>query len=452
MTALARVRELLGEGALVCDRDVVAGYEEDILGRFSGTAVALARPRDAAEVAAVVAACAAAGQPLIAQGGNTGLVGGGVPRDGELVLSLRGLDWVGEVDIDANQVDAGAGATLEAVQGAARAAGLQLPIDHPARASATIGGMVATNAGGALALRYGTMRERVTGLEAVLADGATVTRMAGLLKDNAGYDLPQLLVGSEGTLGVITAARLQLEPAPPFKIVALFGVDDLEAALVLLRALRGVPGLEAADFLDSACMDLVRAHKELRDPLGAERGIYVVAQCAAADDVTAELAAAVEGLPGDPDVVAATDTRGREELWAYREALNEAIRGRGVPHKLDVALPLAAIPAYDRAVRERLAAAYPAAELYIYGHIGDGNLHVNVVGPEPEDDGVDELVLRCVADFDGTISAEHGVGLAKRRYLSLCREPADLAAMAALKRALDPGGLLAPGRVLETAG
>ena len=446
------LREALPAGILVEDPDVIAGYAEDILGRFPGAAVAVARPRDAAEVVAVVSACAARGLPLVPQGGATGLVGGAVPRAGELVLSLRGVNRLGPVDADANQVSVGAGTTLEAVQQHAHAAGLRLPIDHPARASATIGGMVATDAGGALAVRHGTMRRRVVGLEVVLANGSIVTRMAGLLKDNAGYDLPALLVGSEGTLGVITAVRLQLEPTEPFAIAALFGVEDLRAGLDLLRVLRDVPGLEAADFFDADCMRLVRAHRQLRDPLGAERGIYVVAQCAAAEDVTESLAEAAEQIPDDPAVVAATDTRGREELWAYRELLNEAIRGQGVPHKLDVGLPLAAIPDFDRDVRERLAAAYPRGRLYMYGHIGDGNLHVNIVGPDPEDEGVDELVLRCTSEHGGTISAEHGVGRAKRRYLSLCRSPADIAAMTALKRALDPDGLLAPGRMLPDDG
>lgn len=441
------LRAALPAGALVEDRDVVAGYEQDILGRFPGSATAVARPPGATAVADTVAACAAAGQPLVAQGGATGLVGGGVPRDGELVLSLRGLDWLGEVDTDANQLDVGAGVTLEAAQLAAREAGLELPIDHPARASATIGGMVATNAGGALALRHGTMRRRVAGLEVVLADGSTVRRMAGLLKDNAGYDLPSLLVGSEGTLGVITAVRLQLEPASPFRIAALFGVADLRAGLDLLRALRAAPGLEAADFFDADCMELVRAHHDLRDPLGSAHGIYVIAQCAATEDVTEQLAAAVEAA-GDPEVAAASDTGGRQELWSYRESLNEAIRAVGVPHKLDVSLPLAAIPSFDAEVRRRLADRFPDAALYIYGHIGDGNLHVNVVGPDPADDGVDELVLRCTVEHGGTISAEHGIGRAKRRYLSLCRSAADIAAMTALKQALDPAGLLAPGRVL----
>jgi FAD/FMN-containing dehydrogenase len=445
---LAALQSRLPGVDLVTDRDLLAGYETDITGRFSGAALAVARPRDADEVAAVVVNCREAGVPIVVQGGNTGLVGGGIPRDGEVVLSLRGLDWIGEVDADSNQLDVGAGATLERSQQVAAAAGLELPIDHPARASATIGGMVATNAGGALALRHGTMRRRVAGLEFVLADGSRVARMAGLVKDNAGYDLPALLVGSEGTLSVITAVRLQLEPAQAFRLTALFGLPDLAAAIDLLRALRGVRGLEAADVFDAACMELVREQRGLRAPLSGEHGVHVVAQFAAADDLTEELADTVARLPDEPEVIAASDTAGRRELWAYRESINESMRATGVPHKLDVCLPIAALPAYDAKIRERIAPAFADARLYIYGHVGDGNLHVNVVGPDPEDEAVDELVMRCTAEFGGTISAEHGIGIAKRRYLSLCRSEADIAAMRSLKAALDPGGLLGPERVL----
>lgn len=449
---IADLRRSLPSGAVLDDPELVASYETDITGRYAGSASAVARPSDAEQVATAVAACADAGVPLVVQGGNTGLVGGSVPQDGELVLSLARLDWIGPVDGDANQLDVGAGATLEAVQKAAAVAGLRLPIDHAARSAATIGGMVATDAGGALALRHGTMRRRVVGLETVLADGSVVTRMAGLLKDNAGYDVPAIVIGSEGTLGAITAARLQLEPPAPFQITALFGVPDLRGALDLLGVLRKVPGLEAADFLDAPCMELVCDRKRLRDPLPSPWGVYVVAQCAAAADVTAELATHAESLPAPSDVVAATDTEGRERLWAYRELLNETLRGEGVPLKFDIGLPLAAIPTFDEAIRARLASSYPDARLYIYGHVGDGNVHVNVLDVDPEDEGVDELVLRCAAELGGTISAEHGVGLAKRRYLSLCRSVADIRAMRSIKSALDPAGTFAPGRVLPGPG
>jgi FAD/FMN-containing dehydrogenase len=455
---LADLRGRLPEGTLSTDPDLLAGHQVDLTGRFAGTASALARPRDREQVATIVAACAAHGLPLVPQGGNTGMVGGGVPRDGELVLSLARLDSLGEVDVAAGQIVAGAGVSLERVQDAARAAGFEFPLDFGARSAATVGGMIATDAGGSLALAHGTMRRRVVGLEAVLADGTVVGRMGGLMKDNAGYDLPALLIGSEGTLGVVTAARLALEPAKPLRVAALFGVGSLAAGLDLLAALRRVPGLEAADFLDAACMRLVEEQRGIVHPLGADRAtpadrpgakhpFYVLAQWAGERDPLEEIAAAVAGLAPEPPVAVADGAADRERLWAGRELINESIRERGVPHKLDVAVPPAALPELDRRLRE-LIGAVPGASLYLYGHLGDGNAHVNVLGPDPEDESVDAAVLRLVAELGGTISAEHGVGVAKTKYLSLCRSEGEIEAMRRLKAALDPGGILAPGRIL----
>lgn len=437
----------LPSGVIVDDPSVIDGYTQDIVGRYSGAACAVARPRDTAETAQVVLFCSGCELPLVPQGGGTGLVGGAVPRDGELVLSLRGLDWIGEVDPDSKQLDVGAGVTLEAAQAAASEAGLSLPIDHPARGSATVGGMVATNAGGALALRHGTMRQRTAGIEAVLSNGTVIKRMAGLFKDNAGYDLTELMIGSEGTLGVITAVRLQLVAATRFKIVALIGLPGLRAALDLMQVLRFVPGFEAADVMDAASMDLVRRRQGLRPPLEHPWETYLLVQCAAHTDVTESLAHAVEKMDPAPEVAAATDTARCEELWAYRELLNESIRGEGVPRKFDIALPLRAIPGFDRSMRETVADLAPGAALYMYGHLGDGNLHVNVVGEAP-DDALDDAILRRAVAHGGTISAEHGIGRAKRQYLSLCRSQSDIAAMFAIKQALDPAEILAPGRVL----
>jgi FAD/FMN-containing dehydrogenase len=455
---LEELRERLPDGTLSTDPDLLAGHGVDLTGRFGGTAGALARPRDRAEVAAIVAACAAHRLPLVPQGGNTGMVGGGAPRDGELVLSLARLDAIGEVDHAAGQLVAGAGVTLERVQVAARAAGFEFPLDFGARASATVGGMIATDAGGSLALAHGTMRRRVVGLEAVLADGSAVDRMSGLLKDNAGYDLPALLIGSEGTLGVVTAARLAVEPAKPVRVAALFGVGSLAAGLDLLAAIRRVPGLEAADFLDTACMRLVEEQRRIANPLiaghdgtadspGVEHPLYVLAQWAGDRDPLDAVAAAITDLAPEPAVVVADGAADRERLWACRELINESIRDHGVPHKLDVAVPLAALPAFDRRVRE-LIDGVKGASLYLYGHLGDGNVHVNVLGPDPEDESVDAAVLRLVAGLGGTISAEHGVGIAKAEFLSLCRSDAEIEAMRRLKAALDPHGILAPRRVL----
>jgi FAD/FMN-containing dehydrogenase len=441
----ARLTAIVGPDHLLTDPDLTAPFERDLTGRFGGRAGAVARPRDAAQVAAVLRACGEAGLAVVPQGGNTGMVGGQVPLGGELVLSLARLDAIGPVDPVAGQVTAGAGATLERVERVARAAGMSLGIDFGARDSATIGGMAATDAGGAQVLRHGTMRARVAGLEAVLADGSVLTRLSGLEKDNAGYDLPQLLVGSEGTLAVLTAARLRLVPAPRHVVAALLALPDTATAVELTARLRRrLPSLHAAELLYDDGLELVCAHRRLPRPLPERHPVYVLVECGADQDPLDDLAAALEGEAAVLDVAVADDAARRAALWTYREAHNEAVNAAGVPHKLDVTLPPGAIAAFTTAVR----AAVPGARTILWGHLGDGNVHVNLLGPDPDDHGPDEAVLRLVAAHGGSISAEHGVGQAKREWLGLTRSPEEIAAMAAVKAALDPRGMLNPGKVL----
>ncbi len=443
----ARLAELVGERHVLADPELTAGYERDVTGRFGGSAAAVVRPGSTAEVAAVVAACAEAGAALVPQGGNTGLVGGQVPRAGEVVLSLARLDAIGEVDATAAQITVGAGVTPGALATALRGSGLALGVDFAARDSATIGGMTATDAGGAQVLRHGTMRARVAGLEAVLAGGQVVRRLSGLVKDNAGYDLPALLVGSEGTLAVITAVRLALVPVPRRVVTALLAVGSLAEAVAIVARLRDrLPSLQAADFFLDDGLRLVCDHRALAPPFAAAHPVYVLVECGAAEDPTEALAAALADEAAVLDVAVADDTARRAALWTYREAHNEALNAQGVPHKLDVSLPLASIAGAAEEIRAAVVAA--GARLYLYGHLGDGNLHVNVLGPEPDDEEVDDAVLQVVAAHGGSISAEHGVGVAKRRWLGLTRTPEELAAMRALKAALDPAGLLNPGAVL----
>ena len=443
----ARLAGIAGERHVLADAELTAGYERDVTGRFGGRAAAVVRPGTAAEVAAVVAACAQAGAALVPQGGNTGLVGGQVPRAGEVVLSLARLTEIGPLDEAAAQVTVGAGVTPAALAAALRGTGLTLGVDFAARDSATLGGMAATDAGGAQVLRHGTMRARVAGLEAVLADGSVVRRLSGLVKDNAGYDLPALLVGSEGTLGVITAVRLALVPAPAHVVTALLALGSLGEAVALVARLRQrLPSLQAADFFLADGLRLVCDHRGLAPPFAAEHPVYVLAECGAADDPTEALAEALGDEAAVRDVAVADDTARRAALWTYREAHNEALNAAGVPHKLDVSVPLAGLAGAADAIAGAVAAA--GARLYLYGHLGDGNLHVNVLGPDPDDDAVDDAVLRIVARHGGSISAEHGIGVAKRRWLGLTRTPEELAAMRAIKAALDPAGLLNPGAVL----
>src|SRR4051794_17860607 len=395
--------DVVGERHVLADADLRASYERDWTGRFGGEARLVVRPADTEEVAGVVRVCAEAGAAIVPQGGNTGLVGGGVPRGGEVVLSLARLDAVGRVDAALGQVTVGAGATLAALQAACRAAGQDAALDFAARDSCTVGGVVACDAGGARALRYGTARARVAGLEAVLADGSLVSRLSGLTKDNAGYDLGALLVGSEGTLGVITAVRWRTVPRLPARVAALAGLPDAAAGARLLSALRAhAPSLESCEFFEHAGLELVLAHQRRSSPLPRPARFYVLAECAAREDPTAELAAALGDVE---DVVVADDTASREGLWRLREGLTEAINAAGVPHKLDVGVPLAQLPRFLDEV-PRVAG---DARAILFGHLGDGNVHVNLLGPAPDDDAVLELVLDC----GGTISAEHGGGVAQ---------------------------------------
>jgi FAD/FMN-containing dehydrogenase len=441
-----RLTACVGERHVLCEPDLVAGFEQDGTGRFGGRAAAVVRPGTRDEVAGVLAACSAAGAAVVPQGGNTGLVGGQVPRGGEVVLSLVRLTEIGPLDPVAAQITVGAGVTPAALAVKLQGSGLALGVDFAARDSATIGGMVATDAGGAQVLRHGTMRARVAGLEAVLSDGRVLRRLSGLVKDNAGYDLPALLVGTEGTLAVITAVRLALVPDPPRVVTALLGLGTLDDAVGLVARLRArLDSLRAAEVFFADGLELVCAHRRLPPPFPAGHGVYVLAECAAGHDPTEALAAALEDEEAVADVAVADDTTRRAALWTYREAHNEAVNAAGVPHKLDVSVPPAAIPAFAAEVREAVGA---LGRTILWGHLGDGNLHVNVLGPAPDDHAVDELVLRLVTAHGGSISAEHGIGVAKRDWLGLTRTPEEIAAMRAIKQALDPAGVLNPGAVL----
>lgn len=437
---------VVGPQHVLVDRDLTRSYETDWTGRWTGQARLVVRPATTAEVAAVVQACARARVAIVAQGGNTGLVGGSVPADGEVVLSLTRLHDLEPVDTVAAQVTAGAGVTLARLQEHARAADLEFAVDLTARDTATVGGMVATNAGGVHVLRFGSMRAQVVGVEAVLANGDVISRLSGLVKDNSGYDLAGLLCGSEGTLAIVTRARVKLVPHLPFRVAALLAMPSTESALDLVARLRGnLPSLEAAEITFGSGIDLVIEHTGLPRPFPVTPPVCLLVECAAHRDPTIELADGLAECTDIIDTAVAGDAGGRSHLWAWREHHGEVVQRLGVPHKLDVTLPLERLARFDAELRSAIASSFPTATLVVWGHLGDGNLHVNVVGPPPEDETVDDLVLRLVADHGGSISAEHGIGRAKRRWLSLTRSPADLAAMAAVKAALDPDHILNPG-------
>ena len=439
--------EVVGARHVLSDPELRSAYEQDYTGRYSGRARLVVRPGDTAQVAGVMALCARHRAAVVPQGGNTGLVGGGVPRGGEVVISLRRLDGVEDVDAALGQVTVGAGASLAALQEAARTAGQDAGLDFGARDSCTVGGVVACDAGGARALRHGTARAHVAGLEAVLADGSVFSRLTGLTKDNAGYDLPALLVGSEGTLGLITRIRWRLVPLLRSRVAVLVALDSAAEAADLLAALRAdAPSLESCDFFLDEGLELVLGHQRRRSPLRTRAPFYVLAECAAATDPTEELAAALERA-GVDDALVADDTASREGLWKLREGHTDAINAAGIPHKLDVGVPLDRLDRFLTAVPEVVAAA-GGERTILFGHLGDGNVHVNVLGPDPGDLRVDDAVLELALDCGGTISAEHGVGVEKAHWLKRARGATEVAMMRAVKDALDPAHLLNPGKVL----
>jgi FAD/FMN-containing dehydrogenase len=452
VTLVDDLAAIVGPTHVLTDPDLKAPYETDWTRRFTGTARCVVRPASTDEVAAVVRVCAAAGTPIVVQGGNTGLVNGGVPASGtEVLLSLARINDLEAVDVLEAQVTVGAGVTLETLQAHARAAGLDFGVDLAARSAATVGGLVATNAGGVRVLRYGSMRHQVTGLEAVLADGTVVSRLTGLAKDNTGYDLTQLLAGSEGTLGIITRVRLRLVPPLPARAVALIGLSSTGDAVSVLARARRLAGLAAAEVCYAEGIALVRSYAGLGAPFAEDFAVYLLIELAGASDPTDELLEFLGGCEEIGDATVASDAAGRTRLWAYREAHTEAISAAGVPVKLDVSVPLAALADLVAELPTTVEKVAPGARTILFGHLNEGNLHVNILDAGAGATDLTDAVLNLVAGHRGSISSEHGVGRAKARWLALSRTPAEIAAMRRIKTALDPNGLLNPGVLLIEA-
>jgi len=444
---------IVGHDHLLVDADQRAGYETDWTGRYTGECSAVARPGTTAEVASVLRYCNDHAIAVVPQAGNTGLVGGGVPRPDSarptVVLSTRRLDTISHLDTSSMQLTAGAGVTIADWQHAARAGGFDTPIDFAARGSATVGGAIATNAGGSRVVRFGTMRQQVVGVEAVLADGTVVGSLAGLAKETAGLHWPSLLTGSEGTLAVITAARLRLVAHFGHVTTMLAAVDDLDAALAVLSAVRrGLGSLDSIEMMFPEAIDLVAAHLGRRAPVEVlAGGVALLIECADHVDPTGDLHAALGDVGGIAATAVATGGPQRQQLLAFRDRITEAIAAAatasGTPtFKLDVAVPVASI---GQVVEEaRGAAERQRARLIPFGHLAEGNLHLNFLDTSAPDE-IADAVLPVVAELGGTISAEHGVGIAKTRWLHLIRNAGELAAQRSIKRALDPADILNPG-------
>ncbi|MCJ2046332.1 FAD-binding oxidoreductase [Methylobacterium sp. J-078] len=461
---LAHLADRLGAAHVLTDPTDVAPHLAETRGLRRGHALAVVRPANTAEVAGVVRACAEVGVPVVAQGGNTGHVGGGLPQGG-IVLSLARLNRLRALDPVNASITVEAGMVLADVQAAARDAGMLFPLSLASEGSCRIGGNLSTNAGGTAVLAYGNARDLVLGLEVVLADGRVWNGLKGLRKDNAGYDLKQLFLGSEGTLGLVTAAVLKLHPLPLSRSVAFLGLASVEAALALFVALRAEAGagLTAFEYVAPFGLEIVLRHRAgARRPLTGRHAAYALVEVSTTrpgEDAGAVLEAMLaraqaRGLVEDA-VLAASEAQALA-FWDLRESLSEVQKAEGASIKHDVSVPLSRLPEFLARATRACEAELPGLRVCAFGHFGDGNIHFNLSQPVGMDraaflalwDRFNRIVHDIVLALGGSIAAEHGVGLLKRAELGRTADPVALDLMRSLKAALDPGNILNPGKIL----
>lgn len=437
--------DIVGKAHVFTDPDMTARYVTDWTGRWHGGTTAVVRPGRTEEVVQVMRLCHESRIGVVAQGGNTGLVGGSIPMHGEIVVSSQRLDSIEAVDPIARTLAAGAGTTVAAAHTAAQQVGLTFGVDLASRDSATLGGIVATNAGGVRVIKYGDTRAQLLGIEAVLSDGSVLTRWKNFTKDNVGYHLPGLLAGSEGTLAVITKVLMKLHVPPTHTEVVLAGVESVESALALTDAFRRAGlTIEAAELMTDEGMTLVLRHRNLRHPLGASAPYYLLVEASGSPDVATELLETLE--QADDLVVDATLGHGRR-LWDFRESHTESVNAASAtpPVKLDVTTPLAELESFIAVLRREIDSVFPSVRLIVFGHIADGNVHVNLLDVAPEAaQRITEFVFELVAVHDGSISAEHGVGRSKAPWIHLGRSSVDIDLMKAIRHGMDPALILNP--------
>ena len=456
---LSRIEAALGPDVLLKDPSDLAEYGRDWTKVIAPAPLAIALPRTTEEVATIVRLAREHGVAIVPSGGRTGLAAGAVAAKGELVVSLARMRAMGAVDELGATVRVEAGAVTEAVHEHVKPHGLTWPVDFASKGSSTVGGNIATNAGGVKVIRYGLTRQWVLGLEVVLPSGEIITPGGALEKNNSGLDLRQLFIGSEGTLGIVTAATLKLTRLPGELSVMLFAVSDLAGVLALFReARRGPFTLSAFEFFTDACLARLRRHRQVAAPFTDAHSHYVLVEVEAHDRAALEgWVESVFSRELAKDGVMAQHAGEAAQLWTLREGISESLSATGFPHKNDIALPVAALEAFTAELEALFTRRYPGWEICLFGHIGDGNLHVNVMKPDDlekaafleKTSAADHDMFALVRAHGGSISAEHGIGLLKKPYLTYTRSPAELTVMRAVKAALDPDGLMNPGKILD---
>jgi len=464
--SLDAIKELLGPGGYIDDPQDMGPYVSEPRGRWPGTTQLIARPNSVEDVAAIVKICQGSQIPIVPQGGNTGLAGGNTPLGDEIVVSLSRLNTIREVDAAGFSMTVDAGCILADIQEQANDANRLFPLSLAAEGSCQIGGNLSTNAGGVHVLRYGSARDLVLGLEVVLPDGRIWNGLRKLRKDNTGYDLKQLFLGAEGTLGIITGAVLKLFPKPRQKVVALVGLRELESVVALLSLAQESHGevLNAFELIPRLAIDFVTTHlPDCTDPLATQHAWYALIELATADDntpltpVLENLLAKAIDLQLVEDGVIAQNEAQAANIWRLREEISDIQKHEGGSIKHDVSVPVQMIPAFITEASQAVEQAIPGIRPVPFGHIGDGNIHFNLTQPKgaatapylDQWEAINEIVHDIVARYDGSFSAEHGIGRAKVDELRKYKSPLELELMANLKNSLDPNNIMNPGRILS---
>ncbi len=438
----------------------LAEYGKDWTKNYAPDPLVICFPRTTAEVSRLLKLASETGQTVVPSGGRTGLAGGAVAAKKEAVLSMKRMTHMDSVDPVARTVRVQAGAITEGVHLHAKPHGLTWPVDFASKGSSQVGGNIATNAGGVNVIRYGLTRQWVLGLEVVLPTGEILELNGALEKNNTGTDLRQLFIGSEGTLGVITEATLKLAPIPREEDVFLFAVPNLDAVLELFRLARMAPiTLQAFEFFTDLCLARVTKHLGARPPFAAASSHYVLVEIERPADAAVTEKWLEEVLESGfvTDGTMAQSSREAEEFWTLREGISESLASTGLPHKNDVALPIAALKPFCAELAEFFGTHYVGWEICNFGHIGDGNLHINIMKPEsmpiPEfrtaTKAVDRDLFELIRKYKGSISAEHGIGLLKKEFLSFTRTPHEIELFRAIKKIFDPKGILNPGKIWD---
>ena len=447
------LKSLMEPGRVVEDQDVIRTYIDDWTGRYKGSTSAVTFPHSTDEVAKILSWCSTNQVRVVPQGGNTGMVGGSVPLNGELIISLRKMKNVSFSNTDRNQIVAEAGATLLEIQNLASGRGLMYGVDFAARDSATIGGTIATNAGGLNVLKYGTTRRQIVSVEAVTGTGKVIGNLNGLEKDNTGYHLPSLLCGSEGTLAIVTRAKLKLWPEPEETVTILFGFNTIEDAVNLTEDCMSTnTEIVACELFFQKGVDLVRDAYDLQPLWDNKNSIYLLCEFAGDSGISDRLSENILGeiLQTHNSVLVATTDRERQRLWQYRELHTVAVSQKGIPLKLDVTIPLGNLPHFLDGIDTICGNINPLSLPYVFGHVADGNMHLNILQSEPNVAEMEEEILKFVVSLEGSISAEHGIGRAKAPYLHLQRNEHEISLFREMKKAFDPKGILNPDVIFLT--